>query len=139
MAIAHERALVIAEAWRGGSDIAALARENNTTVVDVQAHRRGAAFGSLGVIPPLDVEVFVADVGDVVGPITLPGRGVVMAGIEQLTLIDPAEIEGDREAKRRQMMGERADRLISSMINERRRETSVTVNTQLVAQFAPKG
>ena len=62
-----------------------------------------------------------------------------MAGVEKLTLVDPSEIEGDRENKRRQLMSERADRLISSMINERRRETSVTVNTQLVAQFAPKG
>ncbi len=139
MALAQESALALVEAWRGGSDITVLAQENNTTVVDVEAHRRGAAFGALGVMPALDTEVFVAGVGDVVGPVTLPGRGVVMAGIEQLTLIDPAEIEGDREDKRRQLMSERAERLISSIINERRRDTSVTVNTQLVAQFAPKG
>ncbi len=139
MALAFERAVEIVEAWRGGSDVAELARENNTTVVDVQAHRRGTAFGALGMIAALDAEVFSAGVGDVVGPLSLPERGVVMAGVEQLTLIDPAEIEGDREPKRRQLMTERADRMISSMINERRRETSVTVNAQLVAQFAPKG
>jgi len=139
MVLAQESALVLAEAWRGGADIATLAQENNTTVVDVEAHRRGAAFGALGVMPGLDSEVFAAGVGDVVGPVTLPGRGVVMAGIEQLTLIDPAEIEGDREDKRRQLMSERADRLITAIVNERRRDTSVTVNTQLVAQFAPKG
>ncbi len=139
MELALERGRALAEAWRGGSDVAALAQENNTTVVDVQEHRRGAAFGVLGVIPALDAEIFDAENGAIVGPITLPQRGVVVVGIEQLTLVDPAEIEGDREAKRRQLMAERADRLISAMINERRRETSVTVNTQLVAQFAPQG
>ncbi len=139
MALAHERGLALAEAWRGGGDIAALAEENNTTVVDVQAHRRGTAYGALGVLPALDSEVFVASVGDVVGPVTLAERGVVLAGVEQLTLVDSAEIEGDRGVKRRQLMGERADQLMSAIINERRRETSVTVNTQLVAQFAPKG
>ncbi len=139
MAMAHERGLAVAEAWRGGGDIVALAEENNTTVVDVQAHRRSTAYGALGVMPTLDSAVFGADVGDVVGPITLSERGVVVAGIEQLTLVDPAEIEGELEVKRRQLMGERADRLMSAIINERRREISVTVNTQLVAQFAPKG
>lgn len=139
MALAHERGLAVAEAWRDGGDIAALAKENNTTVVDVQAHRRGAAYGALGVMPALDSEVFVAEVGDVVGPVTLPERGVVVAGVEQLTLVDPAEIQDDLEDKRRQLMSERADRLIGAIINERRRETSVTVNAQLVAQFGPKG
>ncbi|MEN8163003.1 MAG: peptidyl-prolyl cis-trans isomerase [Acidobacteriota bacterium] len=139
MVLAHERGLALAEAWRAGGDIAALAEENNTTVVDVQAHRRGAAYGALGVMPALDSEVFVADIGDVVGPVTLTDRGVVLAGVEQLTLVDPAEIEEERGVKRRQLMGERADQLMSAIINERRRETSVTVNTQLVAQFAPKG
>lgn len=139
MALAHERGLALAEAWRSGGDIAALAEEHSTTVVDVQAHRRGAAYGALGVMPALDSEVFVAGVGDVVGPITMAERGVVLAGIEQLTLIDPAEIEAERGVKRRQLMGEKADQLMGAIINERRRETSVTVNTQLVAQFAPKG
>ncbi len=139
MALAYERGLVLAEAWRGGSDIAALAKENNTSVVEVQAHRRGTAFGALGVMPVLDSAVFGAEIGDVVGPVTLAGRGVVLAGIEQLTLVNPSEIEGDRGPKRRQLMGEKADQLMSAIINERRRETSVTVNTQLVAQFAPKG
>jgi len=139
MTLAHERGMVLAEAWRGGSDIVVLAQENNTSVVDVQAHRRGAAFGALGVMPALDTAVFDAEVGDVVGPVTLTERGVVLAGIEQLTLVNASEIEGDRGAKRRQLMGEKADQLMSAIINERRRETSVTVNTQLVAQFAPKG
>lgn len=139
MALAYERGLALAEAWRSGGDIAALAEENSTTVVDVQAHHRGAAYGALGVMPTLDSEVFVAGVGDVVGPVTLAERGVVLAGVEQLTLVDPVEIEADRGVKRRQLMSEKADQLMGAIINERRRETSVTVNTQLVAQFAPKG
>jgi len=139
MVLAQERGRALLEAWRDGEDVVALAEENNTTVVDVQAHRRGAAFGALGVIPALDAVVFDATIGDIVGPVTLPERGVVVAAVEQLTLVDPAQIEGDREAKRRQLMSERADRLLSAMINERRRGTSVTVNTQLVAQFAPQG
>jgi len=139
MVLAQERGRALLEAWRNDEDVAALAEENKTTVVDVQAHRRGAAFGALGVIPALDAMVFGATIGDIVGPVTLPKRGVVVAAVEQLTLVDPAQIEGDRETKRRQLMSERADRLLSAMINERRRETSVTVNTQLVAQFAPQG
>lgn len=139
MAMALEQGQAVAAAWREGGDIAVLAQENNTTVVDVPAHRRGSAYGSLGVMPSLDAEVFAAEVGAVIGPVTLAERGVVLAGVDELTLVDPSEIEGEREVKRRQLMGERADRLMSSIINERRRETSVTVNTQLVAQFAPAG
>lgn len=139
MTLAHERGVALAEAWRSGGDIGALAEENSTTVIDVQAHRRGAAYGALGAMPGLDGEVFAAAVGDVVGPVTLAERGVVVAGVDQLTLIDSAEVEADRGVKRRQLMGEKADQLMAAIINERRRETSVTVNTQLVAQFGPRG
>lgn len=139
MELAKESGREVAEAWKAGGDIDALASANETTVVEVQGHRRNTAFESLGALPALDLAVFTAEAGDVVGPVTMPNRGVVVAGIDELTLVSDQEVASAREATRRQMMNEKADRLLRSIINERRRETSITVNNQLVAEFAPQG
>ncbi len=139
MALAEEKAGELAAAWKAGEDPKTLAEANDTTVVEAPNHRRGAAFGALGVVPALDAEVFSAGEGDVIGPVTVPERGVIVARVERLTLVSPEELAAQREQKRRQLMNQRADQLMTALVNERRRETTVTVNTELVAQFAPKG
>lgn len=137
--IARLRGDAVAEAWRAGGDITSLAEENDTTVVEVKDHRRGSAWASLGVLSSLDEIVYQGSTGDVVGPVVIKDRGVVVVGIDTLKLVDDTQLETQREQVRRRLMAERAGRLMTAIVNERRRETTVTVNNELLARFAPQG
>ncbi len=138
MELAHENALGVAESLRAGADLDLLATENDTTVVEVQNHKRGAAFASLGMLPGLDTAVFDAQVGEVVGPVTIPDRGAVIARVNNLRLVGTEELEDERNPTRQRLMTEKADLLLASIINDRRRDTPITVNNELLARFSPQ-
>ncbi len=141
----RERALVLtleegrqlAERWRLGEDGAALAAEIGSTVTEARGHRRGALVGTLGVIPALDHEVFSAAEGEVLDPINAGGRGVVVVRVQKLDLVDPAELDDLLENIRARLTTDRAGQLMRSILNERRRDTVVTVDTKLLERFAP--
>jgi len=99
----------------------------------------GAAIGALGPAPAVDAAVFGAGVGTVVGPIRIGDRGVVVAKVERLTLIDRATLERDRAGTRERLAAERGQQLLRAMINERRKDTPVTVDDELMERFAPRG
>jgi len=139
LAIASQRGANIAQAWRDGGDIDELADTNDTAVVEVSDHRRGTPWSSLGVLASLDEVVYQASEGDVVGPVMVKDRGVVVASVDKLDLIGADELASQRDQMRRRLMSERAGRLMTSIVNERRRETAVTVNNNLLARFSPKG
>ncbi len=138
MELARQKAELVADSLRTGGDLELLATENDTTVVEVQSHKRGTAFASLGSLPGLDAAVFAGQVGDVVGPVTVADRGVVLARIDDLRLVGAAELESERKLTRQRLMTERADLLLASIVNERRQQTSITVNNELLARFAPQ-
>jgi hypothetical protein len=75
----------------------------------------------------------------VVGPIRIGDRGVVVARVERLNLIDRAALERDRAGARERLASERGQLLLRALINERRRDTPVTVNNELMERFAPQG
>jgi hypothetical protein len=87
----------------------------------------------------VDEAVFGSQEGAVVGPVKTQDRGVVVVRVERLKLADAEELEAEREVIRSQLMRERASRLLESIINERRRDTVVTVNNELMERFAPRG
>jgi len=62
---------------------------------------------------------------------------VVVARVESLTLVDLAELARSRDDLRARLMAERAGQLIRSILNERRRDTVVTVDEELLQRFAP--
>jgi peptidyl-prolyl cis-trans isomerase D len=128
----------IADRWRGIEDAKALAAEFGSTVTEARDHRRGQVIGALGVMPGLDAAVFAAGEGDVVGPVVAGiGGGVVVAKVASLNLVDPAELARSRDDLRARLMAERASQLMRSILNERRRDTVVTVNEELLQRFAP--
>lgn len=128
----------IADRWRGSEDGSALAAEFGSTVTEARDHRRGQVVGTLGVMPDLDTAVFVASEGEVLGPIEAGiGGGVVVAKVESLSLVDPAELAQSRDDLRARLMAERAGQLLRSILNEKRRDTVVTVNEELLQRFAP--
>jgi hypothetical protein len=106
--------------------------------VAVDAHRRGAAWSTLGVLPAVDEAVYTAEPGSIVGPIAVQDRGSVVARIEALQRLTDAEISEAREEIRARLMAERADLLLQAMVAERRREMTVTVNQDFVNLFSPQ-
>jgi parvulin-like peptidyl-prolyl isomerase len=129
----------LAERWREGGDPEQLAEEFGTTVVEVPGYRRGAAVGTIGPAPAVDAKVFAADVGDVLGPIQLGDRGVVVARVDTLNLVDFEEIAQESATVRERLTAQRAQQLLQSMIAERRTDTVVEVDNQLMERFAPRG
>jgi peptidyl-prolyl cis-trans isomerase D len=129
----------IAEDWRGGGDPEKIAAEFGTTVIEAGGHRRGAAISGVGAAPAVDRAVFSAAAGDVVGPVRIGDRGVVVAKVEQLSLVDPVDLEREAVQARDQLAAERGQMLLRAMINERRRDTEVTVDNQFMERFAPRG
>lgn len=129
----------IAEQWRSGDDPEKIASEFGTSVVEATDHRRGAAITGIGSVPAVDHAVFAANVGDVVGPVRIGDRGVVVAKVEQLDLVDPAQLEQEAGQARERLASERGQMLLRAMINERRRNTEVTVDNQFMERFAPRG
>jgi hypothetical protein len=62
---------------------------------------------------------------------------VVIAKVRALALVDPAELAAQLDSVRARFMAERAGQLMRSILNERRRDTVVTVDNELLQRFAP--
>jgi peptidyl-prolyl cis-trans isomerase D len=136
--LASEQGRLLAERWRRGEDGAALAAEVGSTVTEAREHRRGQLVGTLGVMSGLDSAVFSAAEGEIVGPIAAGAAGgVVVAKVASLDLVDPTEFASASDDLRARLMADRAGQLMRSILNERRRDTVVTVDDELLQRFAP--
>jgi peptidyl-prolyl cis-trans isomerase D len=129
--LASDQGRQLAERWRGEEDGSTLAAEYGSTVTEARQHRRGQVVGTLGVMPGLESAVFTASEGDVLGPVTAGiAGGVVVAKVRSLDLVDPIELASSRDDLRARL-------IIRSILNERRRDTVVTVDEELLQRFAP--
>lgn len=135
--ITAEQGRLLADRWRQGEDIAALAEEYGSTVTEARDHRRGAPVGAIGVIPALEEGVFESSEGEVLEPISAGSRGVVVAKVQGLTLVGAEELARELDNARYRLTAERSNQLLRSILNERRRETVVTVDNELLQRFAP--
>ncbi len=129
----------LAQQWRDGGDVEQLAEEFGTTLVEVPGYRRGTAVAAIGPAPAVDAVVFTADVGEILGPVQLGDRGVVVAKVDTLSLVGAEEIAEEGETVRARLTAQRAQQLLQSMIAERRADTVVEVDNQLMERFAPRG
>ncbi len=137
LALTEEDGRQLAERWRLGEDGVALAAEIGSTVTEARDHRRGAPVGTLGVMTALDRGVFSATEGEILDPITAGGRGVVVVKVKRLDLVDPAELVDLLDDIRARLMADRAGQLMRSILDERRRDTVITVDTEFLERFAP--
>jgi len=136
--LAAQQGRELANRWRGGEDGTTLATEFGSIVTEASQHRRGQVIGSLGVMPSLDRAIFAAGEGEVIGPLQAGiAGGVVVARVESLDLVDPVELAELRDDLRARLMADRAGQLMRSILNERRRDTVVTVDNELLQRFAP--
>jgi len=138
VALATARGEELADRWRGGEDGSTLASEFGSSVTEAREHRRGQPVGTLGVLPGIDGAVFSSSAGDVIGPLATGSvGGVVITRVESLELVDPAEIASSRDNLRARLVSDRAGQLMRSILNERRKETDVTIDNDLLQRFAP--
>jgi len=136
LAAAAERADEIAAEWRAGAAGAGLADGLDTTLAEARGHRRGSPVTGVGVAPALDRAVFAAEPDTVVGPVQVGDRGAAVARVLELDLVGDAELERERDRIRERLVTERAEMLLRSILNERRRDTVVTVNNELMERFS---
>jgi peptidyl-prolyl cis-trans isomerase D len=137
LALTEEDGRHLAERWRLGEDGVALAAEIGSTVTEARDHRRGAPVETLGVMTALDHGVFSATEGEVLDPISAGGRGVLVVKVKRLDLVDPAEFVDLLDDIRARLMADRAGQLMRSILDERRRDTVITVDTEFLERFAP--
>ncbi len=128
---------VFADRWRAGEDGATLAEELGTAVTEARSHRRGTPVGTLGVIPSLETSVFSSVAGEVVEPVDAGVGGVAVAKVISVTLADESELVNQLEDLRARLMADRAGQLMRSILNERRKDTVVTVDNELLERFSP--
>jgi hypothetical protein len=114
-----------------------LADEVGSTVTEVSDYRRGSALDTLGVVPAVDGAVFAAGSGEVLDPIDAGPRGVMVVRVGALELADPAGLEAEKEGLRARLMAQKAAQLMRATLNERRRDTVVEVDNELLQRFAP--
>lgn len=133
---ATERAAEVAVEWRDGADGEALAERLNITLAEPRGHRRGSTVAGVGVAPALDRAVFTSESEAVVGPVQIGDRGAAVARVLELDLVDAAELDRERDRVRGQLVAERAEMLLRSILNERRSDTVVTVNNELMERFS---
>jgi len=134
-----ERGRQLAVQWAESDDADAVANAFGSTVSAALDHRRGQPVPGIGSSAALDAAVFAASEGDVVGPVAVGDRGAVVAHIESLRRVEASELTGQVDAMRERLAAERADRVLQSMLNSRRRATVVTVDNELIERFAPRG
>lgn len=136
-ALAREQASAVAERWRAGEDAAVLANEIGSSVTEADGHRRGTQVGDLGIVPAIDGVVFAAGVGDVLEPVDAGSNGFMVVRVADVVRADESELAAEMENLRARLMAERAGQLMQSILNERRRDTVVTVDNELLQRFAP--
>ncbi len=136
--LAMERAAELAKAWREGADPKELAKRYQTTVTTTNNHHRGTAIPGIGVAKALEDAVFSASIDAVVGPVRIADRGAAVARVTGLKTLTPDELEKDLETYRKRLIQQKAAALRNAILNERRRDTVVTVDEQLIQRFAPR-
>ncbi len=138
LAMAREKAAELAEAWKTGKDVEALTKKMGVAVTPVRSHKRGQPIPGVGSSVELTEAVFGASAGDVVGPVTVPGRGAAVAKVVAVTVLSPEELRAAMAPVRKSLEDQRVNNLISSILEERRRNTVITVDQQLIDRFAPQ-
>jgi peptidyl-prolyl cis-trans isomerase D len=137
--VASQRAAELTASWGEDDDVDALAETFNGTVARARDHRWGAPVGAIGSAAVLDEVVFGGTEGRVLGPVRISDRGSVVVRVETLRLIGDDELEREREPVRARLVAERAEQLLRSILNERRRDTVVTADERLRQAFARQG
>jgi peptidyl-prolyl cis-trans isomerase D len=88
----------------------------------------------LGQARPVAEAAFALQPGELGGPVDLPAGGALFELVRK-TPFDAAAYAKDKDAQRQQLQRDEADRLLSSILTERRKAVGVTYDPKLLEQF----
>jgi hypothetical protein len=74
------------------------------------------------------------NIGDFAGPLTHENQALLFEVVERQRF-DPQEFEAQKEQARETVRSERLNRLLASLVTQRRDELGVTYDEQLLANF----
>jgi len=99
---------------------------------------RSGSIPGLGAAAPIADVAFGLDPGQVGGPVRV-GSGAVLFQVVARTPFDPAAFAADRDDTLDQLRQEKADRLLASLLSERRKQVGVTYDPGLEAKLGLGG
>jgi len=105
----------------GGTTFDEAASELGVEPVEAPEFGAGGTIQGLGSVPSVTVAALVAEQGEIVGPVATP-QGAVLVEVTERKGFDPQELAERRDEIREQLVQQRTERLLSSLILERKRQ-----------------
>jgi peptidyl-prolyl cis-trans isomerase D len=131
--LAHAELTAARARLLAGTPLEEVARALGLEVRDSGEFGRSGSVPGLGAAAPL-ADAFSLSAGQLGGPVDT-GSGVALYELVSRTPFDPVAFAAGREAKRDELRQAEAQRLLASLIAERRKATAIAYDPRLAEQF----
>jgi peptidyl-prolyl cis-trans isomerase D len=121
-----------------GKPLADLAAALHGKVENVKDHHRGTALPGGGTSKAMDDAVFATLVGGTTPVVAIGDRGVALAHVTALSLMDPTKFAAEKESLRKSMVQEETQNLLYAMLQDARKEFPVVINPEMMERFKAK-
>lgn len=132
--LATERMVEARQKLDAGGGLDEIAEELGLTVRESGQFGRGGSIAGLGNNPEVATAALALNIGDFAGPLTHENQALLFEVVERQRF-DPQEFEAQKEQARETVRSERLNRLLASLVAQRRDELGVTYDEQLLANF----
>jgi peptidyl-prolyl cis-trans isomerase D len=132
--LATERMVEARQKLDAGGGLDEIAEELGLTVRESGQFGRGGSIAGLGNNPEVATAALALNIGDFAGPLTHENQALLFEVVERQRF-DPQEFEAQKEQARETVRSERLNRLLASLVTQRRDELGVTYDEQLLANF----
>ena len=134
MQLATERMVEVRQRLDAGGSLDEVAEELGLTVRESGQFGRGGSVAGLGNNPEVASAALALDIGDFAGPLTHENQALLFEVVERQRF-DPQEFEAQKEQAREAVRSEELNRLLASLVTQRRDELGVTYDEQLLQNF----
>ena len=134
MRLATERMVEARQRLDAGGSLDEVAEELGLTVRESGQFGRGGSVAGLGNNPEVASAALALDIGDFAGPLTHENQALLFEVVERQRF-DPQEFEAQKEQAREAVRSEKLNRLLASLVTQRRDELGVTYDEQLLQNF----
>ncbi len=134
MQLATERMVEARQRLDAGGSLDEVAEELGLTVRESGQFGRGGSVAGLGNNPEVASAALALDIGDFAGPLTHENQALLFEVVERQRF-DPQEFEAQKEQAREAVRSEKLNRLLASLVTQRRDELGVTYDEQLLQNF----
>ncbi len=118
-----------------GASLADVAGKLGVKVETPESFGKSGPVGSLGAPKAFLDAVFAAPVGELKGPVVVPGRGALAFQLLEKSVFDKAAFEAQKEQERDKMKNQRSGRLLQSLVGRRRAESKIDINREVLSRF----